>query len=315
MAHVRERRTASGVVYDVRYRVKTADGWKERSYTAKRHDEALLAKINIENGLEPTRAMPDQTTLEEYWESWQRRWSIGKRPKTLRAAESARSSLNTLMPSRLADLKRATVEDVVAELARTAPRQAQLALTHLKRCLRDAALRDHTVDQRILTIPSPVHVEKQIRFLTWDEVERIAAYLDPHVHRIVPLAALTGMRRGELYALTDKQIDLAAGTITLRVTKTRRPRKVWLSNEAKKLLREQLLVRTPNKAGLVFTTRRGAPLGSRFESSFRLAVELAGLEGTTFHALRHTCASLLIAAKANPLSDRRAARPPERRLA
>ena len=148
---------------------------------------------------------------------------------------------------------------------------------------------------------SPAHVEKQIRFLTWDEVERIASYLDPHVHRIVPLAALTGMRRGELYALTDTQIDLSAGTITLRVTKTRRPRKVWLSNEAKKLLREQLLVRTPNKTGLVFTTRSGAPLGSRFESAFRLAVELAELKGATFHALRHTAASLLIAAKANPL--------------
>jgi len=32
------------------------------------------------------------------------------------------------------------------------------------------------------------------------------------------------MRRGELYTLEDEQIDPTAGTITLRVTKTRRPR-------------------------------------------------------------------------------------------
>ena len=34
---------------------------------------------------------------------------------------------------------------------------------------------------------------------------------------------------------------------------------------------------------------------------FRPAVRRAGFEGLTFHDLRHTCASLLIAANANPL--------------
>ena len=34
---------------------------------------------------------------------------------------------------------------------------------------------------------------------------------------------------------------------------------------------------------------------------FRPAVRRAGLTGLTFHDLRHTCASLLIAAEANPL--------------
>lgn len=123
MAHVRERKTATGIVYDVRYRVRTADGWKERSFTTRQHDEALLAKISIANGHEPARAVPDQTTLAEYWDSWQRRWSIGKRPKTIRAAESARSGLDALMSCRLTDLKRASVEDVVTELARDAPRR------------------------------------------------------------------------------------------------------------------------------------------------------------------------------------------------
>ncbi|HEX4930288.1 MAG TPA: tyrosine-type recombinase/integrase [Gaiellaceae bacterium] len=101
---------------------------------------------------------------------------------------------------------------------------------------------------------------EDIRFLTWDDVERLAAYLDPHVHRIVPLAALTAMRRGELFALTDRQVDLDVGAITLRITKTRKPRKVWLCAEAKQVVREQLLARTPNSDGYVFTTRRGSRL-------------------------------------------------------
>jgi integrase len=34
---------------------------------------------------------------------------------------------------------------------------------------------------------------------------------------------------------------------------------------------------------------------------FRPAIRRAGLDGLTFHDLRHTCASLMIAAGANPL--------------
>jgi integrase len=301
VANIRERRTTAGTVWDVRWRVRERDGWRFRTYTARSHDEAILARIAVERGEDPRRALPDATTFAAAWDSWHARWSIGKAPKTLRTARSARDALEPLAETRLASLNRAMVEDLVADVAREAPRSAQLALAHAKRMLRDAAGRDHAIDRRILEIPSPAYEEKQIRFLTWDEVERLAAYLDPHVHRIVPFAALTGMRRGEIFALTDRQVDLGASCITLRVTKTRKPRRVWLSAEAKKLLREQLLARTPNRAGAVFTTRSGAPLGSRFEASYRTAVEVAGLEGATFHALRHTCASLMIASGANPL--------------
>ena len=301
MANVRERQTARGRVWDVRWRVRDDTGWRFRTLTAHALDEAILAKLAIERGEDPERALPDFTTLEEAWESWHGRWSVGKAPKTIRTAQSAREALSPLLPLLLTAITRARVEDRVGELAREAPRTAQLALSHLKRCLRDAAGRDHVIDRRILEIPAPAYEEKLIRFLSWDEVEHLAAYLDPHVHRIVPFAALTGMRRGELFSLVDRQLDLKAGTVTLRVTKTRKPRRVWLSREALKLLREQLLVRTPNAAGYVFTTRSGARLGTRFEKSYRTAVEVAGLEGTTFHALRHTCAALLIKAQANPL--------------
>jgi len=55
--------------------------------------------------------------------------------------------------------------------------------------------------------------------------------------------------------------------------------------------------------GLVFP----APLGSIWQKDnfmsriFRPAVRRAALDGLTFHDLRHTCASLMIAAGANPL--------------
>lgn len=301
MAHVRERANADGTVYDVCWRVRGRDGWRFRKFTAHSQEQAILAKLAVERGEDPARALPDFTTFEEHWQSWHSRWEIGKAAKTIRAAQSAHDALEPLMALRLSALTRVEVEDRIAELAREAPRQAQLALSHAKRMLRDAAGRDHAIDRRILEIPMPSYEEKPIRFLTWAEVERLAAFLDPRVHRIVPFAALTGMRKGELFGLVDRQVDVRAGCVTLRVTKTRKPRKVWLSAAARKLLREQLLVREPNAAGYVFTTASGARLGTRFEKSYRTAVEVAGLEGATFHALRHTCASLMIAARANPL--------------
>lgn len=301
MAHVKERETAHGIVYDVCWRVKGATGWRGRSYSTSSQEKAILAKLAVERGEEPVRAMPDFTTLADYWATWEARWRLGKAPKTIRTALSAKDALEPLMPLRLSALTRAEVEDLISDLARETPRTAQLALSHVKRCLRDAAGRDHHVDRRVLEIPMPAYAEKEIRFLTWPEVERLAAYLDPRVHRIVPFAALTGMRKGELFNLVDRQVDVKAGSVTLRVTKTRKPRKVWLSKQAKKLLREQLLARTPNRAGFVFTTESGAQLGSRFEASYRTAVDVAGVEGATFHALRHTCASLMIASNANPL--------------
>lgn len=298
MAHIKERSTRRGTVYDVRW--EAAPG-RERSRTFRTMDEALLARISVERGDEPTKLIPDTTTFGEFWDAWEARWRIGKRPKTVSEVAQARKNLDPLLSIRLPQLTAAMAEDEISRLASHAPRAAQQALKQLKACLRSAQVRDHKIDTRILALSPPKHLPSPPRFLTWNEVERVQAFLDPRVGRIVPVAALTGMRRGELAGLTDDRLDLGEGSVTLRVTKSRRPRKVWLSGHARLLLKEQLVARTPNKAGLVFPTRSGSPLGTRFEKSYREAVKLACVDGATFHALRHTAVSLMIRAGLNPL--------------
>jgi len=95
----------------------------------------------------------------------------------------------------------------------------------------------------------------------------------------VVLAALTGLRQGELFALRDRHIDLEA--LTVRVdhgayqgdlvpVKTRASRRrVDLSSTAARILRRQLLARKPNELGLVRPSPRK-------------------LTGLRFHDLRHT---------------------------
>jgi integrase len=127
------------------------------------------------------------------------------------------------------------------------------------------------------------------------------------------IACLTGLRQGELFALRERDLDLDAGVVVVTRsaykgrsarTKTRQSvRRAHLSSLAARTLREQLLARKPNCDGLVFPS----PTGQMWRRDnfmarvFRPAVKRAELAGLTFHDLRHTCASLLIATGANPL--------------
>ncbi|MBY0396187.1 MAG: tyrosine-type recombinase/integrase [Thermoleophilia bacterium] len=71
----------------------------------------------------------------------------------------------------------------------------------------------------------------------------------------------------------------------------RRPRAV-------RLLREQRLARQPNEGGYLFPSRAGTPYdGNNFMGRiFKPAARAAGIPEPTFHDLRHTGASLMIAA-------------------
>jgi integrase len=97
-------------------------------------------------------------------------------------------------------------------------------------------------------------------------------------------------------------------------TKTRKRRRVYLCAPALQALREQLLARRPTATGLVFTSPRADSVwnSDNFRADvFSKAVKRAAaqaeparradFERLEFHDLRHTFASLMIAAGANPL--------------
>jgi integrase len=129
---------------------------------------------------------------------------------------------------------------------------------------------------------------------------------------LVRFACLTGLRQGELFALRERALALPRRTLVVDAgaregklvpTKTvAGRRRVRLSGEALRLLREQLLGRTPNELGLVFPT----PTGSVWRKDnfmariFRPAVRRADLAPLRFHDLRHTYAALMVAAGAHP---------------
>jgi integrase len=214
-----------------------------------------------------------------------------------------RSRLGTSTPALssqyLQNLTTAEVEDALSTLAARAPRQAQIALASLKLALRDAENRGQRFDQRIFKIAAPRYEEREPRFLTWEQVQSLASRMPESVKRIVPVAALTGLRQGELFSLKEDDLDLENGVLRVRQGKTKAARRtVNLPPLAVQLLREQLVARRHTAdAHLVFPAPEGEKLiSSNFmERFYRPAVKQAGLE-VDFHAMRHTYASLMIAA-------------------
>jgi integrase len=82
-------------------------------------------------------------------------------------------------------------------------------------------------------------------------------------------------------------------------TKTRAGRRtVDIGPLTLRLLRQQQLARAPNEPGLLFPTRTGGPFERHnfMARVFKPADRAAGFPELTFHDLRHTGASLMIAA-------------------
>ena len=199
-------------------------------------------------------------TLGEFFEGWRERYAQQVRLSSFeRKMQAVR--IGPFMGLYVDQVRAAEVEDGIAAVAKRSPRQAQLALAALKQVLRNAQERGHVVDDAVLRIKPPRVEEREPRFLSWSEVEELAAACTED--RLIVLACLTGLRQGELLALVTR-----CG------------------------LRRQRGPGDPRGSSWRGCTNEDA---AKRPSRLPLRASEAGSH------LRHTCASLLIAANANPL--------------
>jgi integrase len=105
------------------------------------------------------------------------------------------------------------------------------------------------------------------------------------------IALHTGMRRSEHYSLTWPDVDFANRLITLRRTKSGEVRHIKLNQVA--LAAFQSLFAQSRGEGYVFTNSRFERLMNS-RHWFEPQVDEAGIEGFTWHCLRHTFASRLL---------------------
>ncbi|MFE9303714.1 tyrosine-type recombinase/integrase [Streptomyces sp. NPDC006856] len=190
----------------------------------------------------------------------------------------------------------------------------------LKSALEHAVREDELPRNVARNVKTTTHQPRRFRPLTAAEARQFldAARTD-RLHALYELALRTGLRKGELLGLHWEDLDLNAGTATIRrslqrtrtsglthlPTKTRASeRRIALPTECLHSLKEHKERQDKERetagsawqdSGLVFTTPTGGPLDpANLTRRFRTFLNRAGLRRIRFHDLRHSTATLLL---------------------
>ena len=209
--------------------------------------------------------------------------------------------LSKLTPAHLQGFYRSKLD------AGLSPRTVQYLHVVLHRALKQA-LRWGLVTRNVAEAVDPPKVHK--KEVTPLSPEQARVFLEAargdRLEALYVLAVHTGMRQGELLALRWDDVDLDAGVLRVRGTKTARSRRtVKLSETALDTVRNHLSRQLEEidrvgsmwrENGLVFATEIGTPLNRHnlTQRSFKPLLERAGLPHIRFHDLRHTCATILL---------------------
>ena len=135
--------------------------------------------------------------------------------------------------------------------------------------------------------------QARIRYLTDAEAQRLVNACPADLSALVRAALLTGARRGELAALTARDVNLKTAQIYIAESKSGKPRHVPLNPEGLAHFRDALTGKTGDQ--LVFTRKDGAAWGHNYHvRALKMACEVAKVKPmVSFHELRHTYASHL----------------------
>jgi len=288
---------------------------------------AEIKRIEDGNYIEPSK-----TTVGEYLSHWLATYAKHNvRPTTYRSYEQlirlhivpalGNVKLQKLTPVQLQAFysDKLTTGRLDGKAGGLSPR----TVLHLHAVIREAlhqAMRWQLVTRNIADAVEPPRA-KRAQITTWepDDVARfLEASADDTYAPIWLVALTTGMRRGELLGLRWSDVDLTRGELQVRqslVEVDGKPvfqepktasgrRKVALSSATLAALRthrtRQLELRLSlgsdwRNMDLVFGNADGGPiLPANLLRAFRRIIQRAGVPPITFHALRHTHATLLL---------------------
>ena len=318
-------------LYMARYTVHTATGPKRKTIYGKTRAEVaekltkamadrdiglVFNEDNLKVGEYLKRWLSDSvkdTVKQTTYESYERIARVHLMP-TL-----GRIKLKNLSPTHVRGLYR---EKLDSGLSATSVQRIH-ALLHkaLKQAVNDGLIPRNVTE----AVAAPRQIRKEIQALTPEQARAFlqAAKID-RLEALYLLAIHTGLRQGELLGLKWDDVDLDQGTLQVRrirsaakgaptftTPKNNKSRSVRLTPQAVQTLRDhrkrQIEERLKyaglwQETGLVFTSTVGTPLNRHnvFRRSFKPLLRRAGLPDISFHALRHSFATLMLSSREHP---------------
>jgi integrase len=129
------------------------------------------------------------------------------------------------------------------------------------------------------------------RVLTRQEETKFLASATPYIQDIAIFALNTGLRIGEILTLTWERVDLEKNLLNVFAHKTHKIRPVPVNTEARRIL--EFWAMGKRNEFVFYNHETGKPFVD-LKAGFSLACRKAGIEGVTWHTLRHTFASRLL---------------------
>jgi integrase len=322
VASIRTKRLSNGkAAYLVRFRA--ADGQERSRQFARRRDAEKFAHVIEVDRSQGSFVDPrlGKITVEDWFDRW---WPTvtNLRPTTrVRDEASFRSHVvPTFGAMPLARVDRTSLREWVARLSDAddgglAPATVAKAVQVFNKAMR-AALEDRLIAVNpVERLPLPRIEREEMRFLTPDELWRLAEAIDDRYRAFVVLAGYSGLRVGELLALRWEHVDMLRRKVTVVETLTDLGGRVSFGPPKTRAALRTVSVPSvvvdelariptspPDKRDLVFKSPEGQPVRPtlfrrRFWTPAVVAAELTPLR---IHDLRHTAVALWIAAGANP---------------
>lgn len=299
-------------------------GFPTRDAAKKARDKA---RVSVTRG---TYVAPSTITVGEWLDKWMSAHSVELKPSTIHGYQQkidmylkptlGTKKVQALSPSMLSTVFREMGEAGGKDGKPLSPRSVEYARSVLRKAMNDAVV-DRLIEINPVTGSKAPRKQGKPKHTTWtgDEQRRFLDHVaDTRWSIVWQLALATGMRRGELCALTWARIDLDEGVVSVeqsttqigreRVTtdtKNHESRKVnldprtitalkaWRKAQTAERLKAGPLYSNPDD--LVLTWQDGSPVQPDYLSKEFVDVQ-AGLElpRMTLHGCRHTHATTLL---------------------
>ncbi len=220
-------------------------------------------------------------------------------PKTLSSYSQTLKHLNEFFVGK--HLDQFTPRDIELYKAERASKVSHHTVNHELRCIR--AFFNRLLAWKFLK-ESPCTGVKDIRvaqeipaYLSKEALQKLLDFTkESRLHDIILFAAMTGLRRGEIFNLAWNDVDLDRGTILVKSnqayqTKAGKIRVVPMNSVVR-----QLLEGMGRNTDFLFPGDRGYRNNGNFiRAKFKKSIRACGLDSRLhFHSLRHTFASLLV---------------------